>query len=227
MFNLFGTAHILSLIVLTLFGIILIYLVRKLASPKLAMDIGRVIGVIMIVMEISSRYILVIVEQRTLAESLNLHFCGLSIWFVAIILIKPIYRLYEIAYFWGIAGASMALLTPDIIYSFPHFLNISFFFGHGLIVIGALYATFIYNLRPTLKSLSWVSMLTIFFVAIMIPVNKVLGTNYMYVVHKPNVASPVDFFGPWPWYIVVALIVAILMFTLLYLPFWIADKKSL
>ena len=46
-------------------------------------------------------------------------------------------------------------------------------------------------------------------------VNWALGTNFFYLLHKPPTPTPVDWFGPWPWYIATGEGVALALFFLL------------
>jgi len=57
----------------------------------------------------------------------------------------------------------------------------------------------------------------------MIPVNLVLGTNYLFICEKPLGDTPLNYFGPWPWYIIPLALVSILAFFGLYSPYAIAD----
>ena len=55
--------------------------------------------------------------------------------------------------------------------------------------------------------------------------NYVIGSNYMFTLHKPPTVSLFDVMGPWPWYILTAEFVAIVLFSILYLPFAIRQKQ--
>jgi uncharacterized membrane protein YwaF len=55
---------------------------------------------------------------------------------------------------------------------------------------------------------------------------KALGSQYMYSMRKPETASALDLMGPWPWYLLTAQFVALLLFVLLYLPFAWQDRRQ-
>ena len=54
-------------------------------------------------------------------------------------------------------------------------------------------------------------------------VNLLVGSNYLYIMQKPETASLLDLLGPWPIYIFVSEAVAFVTFFLLYAPFGISD----
>ena len=59
-------------------------------------------------------------------------------------------------------------------------------------------------------------------------VNKVIGSNYMWVSGKPEAASLLDYLGPWPYYIIGIEVMAILTIIILSIPFyreWSKAKK--
>ena len=57
-------------------------------------------------------------------------------------------------------------------------------------------------------------------------VNALIGSNYMFIAHKPDTPSLLDVLGPWPWYILSAEAVGLAVGLLLYLPFFIHDLRT-
>ena len=49
--------------------------------------------------------------------------------------------------------------------------------------------------------------------------NLLTGGNYMWLREKPEAGSLLDLMGPWPWYILGAAVLALLLFALLAAPF--------
>jgi hypothetical integral membrane protein (TIGR02206 family) len=134
------------------------------------------------------------------------------------------YLLFEINYFWGLGGAIQALLTPDIgIFGFPHYRFFQFFTSHGLIILAVLYMIFIADYRPKHKSIWKVFLITNGYMILMAGFNWLTGGNYLFICHKPENGSLMDFMGPWPWYILTLEFVGIISFYLYYSPVAIAN----
>ena len=86
--------------------------------------------------------------------------------------------------------------------------------------------TTIEGFRPTWASV-WRTILVLnVYMLLVTGLNYLIGSNYMYTLGKPATASLLDAMGPWPWYVLVGEVVALLLFLLLYLPFAWAERHS-
>lgn len=84
----------------------------------------------------------------------------------------------------------------------------------------------IFNYRPTKNSFIKSYIITQVYAIVMGLVNYLLDTNYLFLCRKPDTATPLDWMGSWPWYIVNAQIVLIIFWIILYTPYFIKDIKS-
>lgn len=151
--------------------------------------------------------------------TLPLELCNLSQLLAILLLITRHRLLYPLVFFAGIGGALQAVFTPDLGYPFPHFRFFHFFIVHSAIILAALYVTWIERSRPTRKSIG-IAMLFLNLLAVVVgAVDYALGANYMFLRHKPEGGSLLSLLGPYPYYILVEEGIALLTFTLLYLPF--------
>ncbi len=151
-------------------------------------------------------------------HNLPLQLCDLTVWLTvaACITLRP--RVVEFAYFAGLAGAGIAIITPDLWSKWPSYPAIYFFLAHGGIVIGV--AVLVYGKIVRLQhGAVWRAFGMLFAYAVCVGVfNAVFHTNYMYLCTKPGSASLLDALGPWPGYLVAGGAVGLALFWLLWLP---------
>ena len=166
-------------------------------------------------------------DAWTVQRHLPLHTCSISAWCSIYLLLTRSYRVDEIIFFIGTAGALQTILTPEAgPYGLPHFRALQTLTAHGLIIITMVYMTVTEGFRPTWKSLWKTMLLANIYLVVVTSINFLLGSNYMYTLRKPATASLLDHMGPWPWYILTGELMALAMFALLYLPFALGDRQS-
>jgi hypothetical integral membrane protein (TIGR02206 family) len=222
-FVLFGSAHLSSVLVIAAVGIGLPLLARRTLGIAAQYRIGFFIAALLIGQEGFHIWLLANHYDRLLSSLLPLHLCGLAVLLTAWVLAARSYFAYEIVYFWAWGGTLQALVTPALDRGFPDLAFFAFFLGHGLVIVGVLYATLVYRFRPRLVSIFKSLGVLLLVVAAVAPLNLWMGTNYLFLCSKPEQASLMDFLGPWPWYILSLAGLALVSSFIYYLPFLIGD----
>jgi hypothetical integral membrane protein (TIGR02206 family) len=222
-FILFSPVHLAALAAIVLVNLLLL----RLRDPRA--EIGRHrfrygLAIILIVNEAMWHIWNLAVGKWDVQTMLPLHLCSVFVFLSAIMLVKRNYRIYEFAYLIGIAGAIQPLFTPDLgAYGFPHFRYWQTFISHGGIVTAAIYMTVVEGYRPYWRSIGKVIVWTNVYMLFVGIVNALIGSNYLFIAHKPETASLLDALGPWPWYLLAIEAIGLVVFLLLYLPFAIRD----
>jgi len=225
-FILFGNIHIMTMLVILAIAIFL-PLIYKSKSEIQKSVMTKMIAYIVIAHVVISPYkdLFILENPYNWREVLPFHMCDLSEIFLAWFLLGGPKILYKCAFFWGIGGATMAIITPDISY---HDLDYAFFMiGHGMIVIGIMYATVALNNRPYAKDILTVSLIT---ACVLLPItytiNLLLGepANFWYLMAKPAGASLMDAFPEPPYHLLVLTPLALATFVIIYTPYFIKDR---
>lgn len=198
-FELFDKLHLFYL-----FGYFLVFLslyfgVAYNPQPKKVM---RIISFAILFIKCGELFIKYKLIGEAWYQLLPLHLCNITLIFAVFGSIFRFAPFLYATFFWSI-GAVFALLTPEMREVFPHFFNISFFSTHFYIIFVAIVEYKVFKLRPTLES--WTgSLLGLNIIAVGVYfINTVLGTNYLYINRKPTFSSLLNYFGEWPYYIIV------------------------
>ena len=225
-FVLFSTQHLIAIFAIILVGTLIILTQRK-APPQKRKTIRWVMAIVLVINETTWHLWNLSIGEWTIQTMLPLHLCSVLVWSSAYMLVTKQRTIYEFAYLIGIAGALQAILTPDLgQYAFPHLRYFQVFISHGLIIISALYMTLVEGFRPTWASVKRVAIYgNIYLVAVFV-LNLLIGSNYLFVAHKPETASLLDVLPPWPYYILIIELLAAVFILLFYSPFAIKDLVS-
>jgi hypothetical integral membrane protein (TIGR02206 family) len=127
--------------------------------------------------------------------------------------------LIELTWFWGLAGTLQAVATPDLSVGFPHLEFFEYVVGHLGIVIAALYLVVGLGFRPRAGSVRRVFAITIAYTAFVGLIDWATGADYMFLASRPVHWSLLSVLGPWPWYILSAAGVALVLLIVLDAPF--------
>ncbi|MDO4690039.1 MAG: TIGR02206 family membrane protein [Fusobacterium sp.] len=218
-FILFGNAHLITIAVgfaVSLLFIFLGFIVRKDSLAKFLAVV--VLGIKVAELIYRHHYF-----EEKFIDLLPLHLCNLTIILAGIMMLTTSKAVFQPLYFWGI-GALFAIITPELKEGMRDFASISFFITHFFIIFSIAYGIIHFNFRVT-KAGAIGSFIFLNLVAFgLYFLNERLGTNYLYVNRPPSSASPVDFFGPWPYYIFSVEGIYIALSFILYLPF--REKKT-
>ncbi len=158
---------------------------------------------------------------------LPLHLCDFSSFSILIYLLTKRREFFLFAFFFGIAGGGMSILTPDVEYGFPYVPYIQNQIGHMMIILGVTYAMILDNQRPYLKDVHRVLIFGTFLLGVMYVVNYLLGepANYWFLMEKPIGDNVTAFMRPAPFHMIDIYLLAVIVCYLIYMPYYFKDRK--
>ena len=195
-----------------------LYIGHKIPSNK-KVQYAKILSFLMIGFFVINHSFLFIIGKWELSKELPVHLCSISGLICCILMFLPKNQRqfpFEFLFYCGIIGGVQAILTPLIDdYGGYNFFYIQFFFKHAMIIAFPIYLR--NNLEMKLTKYSWVK--TFFtlniLMIILIQINNLLGSNYMYVNVPPAVDNPMVI-GEWPtylyWWEVFVLILILIVF---------------
>ncbi len=224
-FHLFGTGHLIAIVIIILINLSFIWLRKQ--DQKQKDRVRYIIAAMLLISEGSWHAWNIAIGEWTIQTHLPFHLCSILVWTSLIMLLTKNYRIFEFVYFLGIAGASQAVLTPEAgIYGFPHYRVFQTLIAHGSIVTAAVFMTVVEGYRPYWSSLMRVLIWGNIYMIFVTGINVFVGSNYLYTLHKPETASLMDYLGPWPWYLLLLELLAVIFCIILYLPWIIKDHRT-
>ncbi len=159
------------------------------------------------------------------ASTLPLQMCHITSLIASMVLLTRHRALRAILYFWAFALCTQALITPSLNDppSSPVFW--AFWILHGFVMLTAVYDIVVNNFRPTWRDYRTACIASATYVAVVLPVNIVLGANYGFTgKSKPLNPSIVDLLGPWPERLLIIVPLAALAMALVMLP-WVLARR--
>ena len=191
----------------TLFSLIFIsvpLIIARFLNRTQKIQVTYLIGVIMILDFLTENGGYIMSGTWDVQYNLPIQLCGISSLICCVLpFIKKKDKLFQFVYYTGVIGGIMAILTPQMNYfdgSLRYYLN--YYVSHSLIIVLPIFMFLHLDLK--LPKFSWFKIwihLNIL-MAIIMPINFLLDSNYMYVNAAPEVSNPLVI-GEWPYYLLI------------------------
>ena len=212
---LFSPEHIAAIAVTAIAALLLVIAARR-TSDRTATRLARALAIVLLAGFVAEHATYLALGTWTVRVNLPLHLSD-AVTLVAIAaLCKPRTGLLtELVYFWALSASLQAVLTPDLGDTFPHVLYFTFVVVHAGAIAAACLLVFGMRRLPRRWAVWRVYAVTIAFAALAAIGCLVTGGNYMFLRRKPAGGSILDLFGPWPWYILGAAVLALALLLVL------------
>ena len=214
-----------NLLVTTLFILVFLILGRFINNNQKYLLV-KTVSLVTIFFTITNHVIDLNNGNWEIQEDLPLHLCSVSNLIVCFIFFIPKnQKLFEFLFYCGFWGGLMAILTAQINdYDGSYFKYIQYYQSHGTIIMIPLFM--LLHLDYKLSKFSWLKVLITLNVIMLIimPLNFLIGSNYMYLSEAPNIKNPLVF-GEWPFYILNWEFFILILFFLTFKCFQLIKRK--
>ena len=163
-------------------------------------------------------------------NTIPLHACHISSYATGLFLLTRNQKFFDFAYFWGLGGGTMALLTPDVELTFPDIDFITLFSGHGILFFALIYIALAIKQNITFDSYKNAIKFSLYILPIVYVINIMVGgepgfeANLWYLMKAPAGDSLMNFFPNPPLHIIPLFPIVMLVFYILYLPYKVKNN---
>lgn len=239
-FEMFSLQHIVALgaVIIAYFAALLYY--KRKPSEKRKNVIYLILTACIVLCDFAVKLWLLKNQVFKVSYDAFLHMCDISGPLLIILFFMKDstkrQKLFSLMIIWGLWGAFMALLTPEMRgNAFPSLYFMTFFIKHGAIVIGVLIIGVMEKYSPKYKHLPIVLLISGIIVAIIYGINQLMVFlppfevgNYMFLSYPPTGGSAIDImvqvFGPSPYYIIGMGVLAVILYSITWVVYWLAGK---
>ena len=225
-FEPFGASHFWAVAFFIAALLLIIWMTPKL-SYEINLKLTRVFAGILFITVTWWTLIHIWFDRFSLAKDLPLSICNLFALIAPVLFWFPRKKVFEIIYFFVLSGTLQAIFTPDAGAAFPSYSYFKYWIVHCGLVVVVIHHLIAFQMYPSrrgmLYSFGWLNI----YLLCLVPINLLLSANYFYLMSKPITPSILDFFGPWPYYIIVTEVLVMVFFALAYLPIFLVRKLYL
>jgi hypothetical integral membrane protein (TIGR02206 family) len=222
-FTFFSMPHIMTLILFFLTCFLLVFFRKNLKSYQNI--IKWTLFTTLVLCEVSFHLWLILTNQWEVAD-LPLQLCSLSTFLSLYLFLKPNQKVFNLLFFIGLIPPILSMVTPDIVYQFPHFRFLKYFLHHSAIPLAVLYFILFEGYRVPLKAIL-TGFITLNIIAV--PVfflNLWLDTNFFFLASPSETETLLSFFGSGIMYYINLEIVGLIVFIITYIPMGILQIRE-
>jgi hypothetical integral membrane protein (TIGR02206 family) len=222
-FTFFSMTHVVTLVLFFLACFLFVYYRKKLTSYSRI--VKWTLFITLILCEVSFHLWLILTQQWEVGD-LPLQLCSLSTFLSLFLFLKKSQKVFNLLFFIGLLPAILSMVTPDIVYQFPHFRFLKYFLHHSAIPLAVLYFILFEGYRVPRKAII-TSYLTLNVIAV--PVfflNVWLDTNFFFLASPSESETLLSFFGSGIMYYINLEIAAIIVFIITYIPMELLHKRD-
>ncbi|WP_370391093.1 TIGR02206 family membrane protein [uncultured Winogradskyella sp.] len=221
----YGRQHLLVILLTVAMAIGLPLFGKKFLNQTQNLWIGRCLAMLISGWVVLYVFILFCLGKFNHQTDLPLDICNLIGLLLPILMWKPSQKYFPFFYFYIMAGTTQPVFAPHLFNGFPNFVFLKFWILHSGLIVYILFISVTLDYKVKLKDI-WPVFLGLQVYALFVfIINKIIGSNYIYLIEKPPTASVLDYFGPWPVYIFVADLIFLVLCFLVYLPYLKASKR--
>lgn len=227
-FVLFDAAHITTMLLIGSTWVVVPLWLRRRADDTLNTRVCQILAGLLAVAMLGWPLWELATGRFTWQLSLPLNLCDLSSYLCIIVLLTRSHKLFEIVYFWSLAGAIQSYVTPNVFYGFPHVEFYDFYLQHGGEILAIIVLATACGLRPYPRSILLALGAMVAYVGFVYLVNLALDANYLFLMAdtpQPSLVTKlIAVLGEPPRHIIGLAGVSVVSVAILYTPYLALDK---
>ncbi len=224
-FSAYGVSHLAVLALVIVAAWWMVRRGRALRETPAADRLSTTFAVVILIPTLPLQIWFQLPERFQLGVSIPIQLCDLA-WLAAVYALLT-YRPWAVAltYYWGLTLSIQPALTPDLDAGFPDPAFILYWAMHGLTIVAAIYLVWGLGFRLDWRSYRIAVAMTALWAGCVFTFNSIADVNYGFLNAKPDDASILDVFGPWPWYLLVETVLIVTVWALMTWP-WVSRSRS-
>ena len=150
----FTPSHIAAIFMSLFLFVYIPYRIYKNSQASWVDIISKFLGILLILNEVGWIFYKLSLGHTYWAEFMPFELCTINAYILGILLLfRPSYVIFEVVYFWAMAGTVQGIITPRLFAGYPHYLFFEYFITHTGIVLAVLILIFHITNQQTPTSL--------------------------------------------------------------------------